>query len=323
MKNQLTAAVAALVLGAACAQQATAAPSDTAFENANPNASFLRCGTKHPSPSEAAASEKRFRDKLARVNAKKPDRPGGGNGNGGGGGGGEEPPPPELPGSQSILIDTYIHVICTGDGGECAANSTQINDQMQVLVDAFASTPYTFQVAGIDQSNNSGWYTAGPGSSAEIQMKSTLRQGDAGDLNMYISNPGGGLLGWATFPEWYAGDPDDDGVVVLGASLPGGAAEPYNEGDTATHEVGHWLGLYHTFQGGCRGNGDFVSDTPAVRSPNYSCSADVDSCRKDPGLDDLQNYMDYVTDLCMDRFSAGQVVRTWEQSQAFRTVLVP
>ena len=323
MRKIISTAVASAVLASLSAANSLAAPSDSAFDNANPNASFLRCGTKHPSPAEAAASEKRFRDKLARVNAKKPDRPGGGNGNGGGGGGGEEPPPPELPGSQSILIDTYIHVICT-DSGQCPANSTQITEQMQTLVDAFANTPYTFQVAGMDQSNNSNWYTAGPGSPEEIAMKSTLRQGDAGDLNMYISNPGGGLLGWATFPEWYDdSDPADDGVVVLGASLPGGGAAPYNEGDTATHEVGHWLGLYHTFQGGCRGNGDFVSDTPAVRSPNYSCSADVDSCRKDPGLDDLANYMDYVTDSCMNRFSAGQVVRTWEQSQAFRTVLVP
>ncbi len=324
MKNLIGVAAASTLLAGFYATHSLAAPADTAFDNANPNASFLRCGTKHPSPSEAAASEKRFRDKLARVNAKKPDRPGGGNGNGGGGGGGGGggPPPPQLPGNSSILIDTYIHLICTGSG-QCPANSSQINQQMNVLNAAFADTPYTFQVAGMDQSNNSSWYTAGPDSPAEVAMKQALRQGDAGDLNVYISNPGNNLLGWATVPEWYAGDPRDDGVVVLGASLPGGGAAPYNEGDTATHEVGHWLGLYHTFQGGCRGNGDFVSDTPAVRSPNYSCSADVDSCRKDPGLDDLANYMDYVTDSCMNRFSAGQVVRTWEQSQAFRTVLVP
>ena len=323
MRKIVSTVAASVLLASFSAANSVAAPSETAFENANANASFLRCGTKHPSPSEAAASEKRFRDKLARVNAKKPDRPGGGNGNGGGGGGGgEEPPPPELPGNSSILIDTYIHLICT-DGGQCPANSNQINQQMNVLNAAFADTPYTFQVAGMDQSNNSNWYTAGPGTSAEVQMKSSLRQGDAGDLNMYISNPGSGLLGWATFPEWYAGDPNDDGVVVLGASLPEGGAAPYNEGDTATHEVGHWLGLYHTFQGGCRGNGDFVSDTPAVRSPNYGCPVGTDSCRKDPGDDDVFNYMDYTDDSCMFQFSAGQVFRTWEQSQAFRAVLVP
>lgn len=81
--------------------------------------------------------------------------------------------------------------------------------------------------------------------------------------------------------------------------------------------MGHWLGLYHTFQGGCRGSGDFVDDTPAVRSANYGCPVGTDSCRKTPD-DDVFNYMDYTDDSCMFRFSDGQVVRAYEQSLQYR-----
>lgn len=311
--------IPAVAIASLCSVNAHSAPNEKAFENANSNAAFLRCATKHPTPEEAERLEKRFKlDKLAKA-AKKPSGTPGGGGNGGGGGGGGTDPGPTLPSDGSILIDTYVHIICDNTGA-CAATENQVNDQMNVLNAAFTNTPYTFQLRTVTRSNNSTWLTAGPDTTAEQQMKAALRQGDAGDLNMYVSNPGGGLLGWATFPSW-VDNLADDGVVLLGASLPGGAAAPYNEGDTATHEVGHWLGLYHTFQGGCRGSGDFVSDTPAVRSPNYGCPVGVDSCRKQAGEDDVFNYMDYTDDACMYRFSEGQVIRAFEQSSTYRDLL--
>jgi Pregnancy-associated plasma protein-A len=218
--------------------------------------------------------------------------------------------------SGSVTVPVYYHVVNKGKG---VANgdvpTTMLKAQIDVLNASYSgatggvNTPYRFVLAGVDRTTNVEWFNAGPGTAAEREMKTALHVGNAGVLNFYTNNAGGFLLGWATFPFWYAGDPLMDGVVCLYSSLPGGSEVPYNEGDTATHEVGHWLGLFHTFQGGCAANyNDFVADTPAERKPAFGCPTGRDSCPKE-GVDPIENFMDYTDDPCMYKFTEGQSAR--------------
>ena len=220
-------------------------------------------------------------------------------------------------------INVYFHVINKGSGiANGDVSDSMINAQMRVLNDAFAPWGWSFILESVNRTTNATWYTAGYGSNAEREMKSALRQGSADDLNIYSLNPGGGLLGWATFPSSYKPQPEQDGVVVLFGSLPRGGEEPYDEGDTATHEVGHWMGLYHTFQGGCARNetrgGDLVADTSAESGPAFGCPVGRDSCPRLPGLDPVTNFMDYTDDSCMFQFSAGQDTRMDAQFTTYR-----
>jgi len=126
-------------------------------------------------------------------------------------------------------------------------------------------------------------------------------------LNLWTCNLGQSLLGYAQFP---GGAAATDGVVILYSSLPGGSAAPYNLGRTATHEVGHWLNLYHIWGDdgtGCNGS-DNCADTPNQGGENYGCPAyPHPSCSNTSDM--FMNYMDYTDDACMYMFTNGQASR--------------
>ncbi|KAK1471173.1 metalloprotease [Colletotrichum tamarilloi] len=219
-----------------------------------------------------------------------------------------------------ININIYWHVVAaneTVDGGFHPQST--LDRQLAVMNGAFAPHDVQFTQVGADWTINASWAAESP---VSITMKKALRKGTYADLNIYFI-PDTPLLGFASWPDAVVVGSDEfymDGVVIRAASVPGGSLSPYNGGHTATHETGHWLGLYHTFQGDeCGGDGDFVDDTPFEAEEAFGCPIGRDTCPDLPGADPVTNYMDYSDDACFTHFTSGQGVRMhsfWDKYRA-------
>lgn len=228
-----------------------------------------------------------------------------------------------------VKIKTYIHVITTDEGAGGVSNN-QIKRQMKVINAGFAGKTakkaaggkFKFVLKKTTRTANTSWYNwyLNPDDTEPAEMiaaKTALREGTKKDLNVYVAGLQGGLLGYATFP---GGDLNVDGLVILNESMPGGSASPYNKGDTATHEIGHWMGLYHTFQGSCSKKNDHVGDTPAQKAGQniFKCNPKLDTC-KAKGKDPIHNFMNYASDACINMFTKGQQKRmnkVWAATRA-------
>ena len=231
----------------------------------------------------------------------------------------------------------------SADGGYLS--DERVAEQIRVLNEGFAGTGFSFVLEEIDRVKQPEWFNLVSsngglprfyrGSGKEVKMKQYFYDDSTSEtLNIYSASLAQSLLGWAYFPSDFtdAATLDDplpkyrDGVVVDYRSLPtvqGDTGDSsvytnYGEGDTATHEVGHWLELYHTFQGGCSDPGDYVADTAPEASPAFRCPKGRDTC-EGGGLDPITNFMDYTYDSCMTEFTGGQAARmqmAWTEYRA-------
>ena len=233
-----------------------------------------------------------------------------------------------------ITIPTYVHVIHNGTLGEqftYASNPSYIQNQIKVLNVGFrgeegmylpnpngrsydrysvsnADTKIQFCLAGTTATDKASWYSMIEDSAEEERsMKTVLKIGGMETLNVYVASPTS-LFGWVPYyPSEIKNQKEAvlDGVVILNDSMPGGIASPFNEGDTLTHEVGHWLNLAHTFDRGCKGLGDYMDLAPPSadymskaakeKEAHFECPVNLDDCTNDWGKKTpIHSFMSYV-----------------------------
>jgi len=207
-------------------------------------------------------------------------------------------------------VPVYVHVM-RDDQGHGNVTDGQITQQIAVMNQAFVNLDFSFNLIDVSRHYNTAWHY----DQQSVRYRSLTRQGGANALNIWVVNIRN--LGVGTFPWDYPRQGAVDGIRVDYESLPGGSIIHFNLGGTAAHETGHWVGLYHTFQGGCTTTNDQVDDTPAQSTPTTGCPATRDSCPA-PVTDPIHNYMDYSWASCYEECTQGQAARASRMWAAYR-----
>lgn len=219
------------------------------------------------------------------------------------------------PKATALGIPIAFHVLTDGKSGKIT--DRQVSTLIDNLNWAFRNSPFSFYLYRVDTTQDKAWYG---NCVVNTKNQQKIRQKLALDtryfINVYSCKLGErGLLGRSTFPPGYPG-------AQVSAFLQGVALDPlvlgsagYPRGLALAHEIGHYLGLFHTFEtvfnpgsNGCTAPGDLVDDTPTQAFNTFgACPSNVDSCPALPGADDISNFMNYSTDACWDHFTPGQV----------------
>ncbi|KAF8643149.1 hypothetical protein AX16_009193 [Volvariella volvacea WC 439] len=211
-------------------------------------------------------------------------------------------------------IEIHWHVFSanlTVQGGWVSEES--ITEQMRVLNENYLCTGFQFTVAQIERildPRYHGGLTLQENDTLYFELAERYRVGGAEALNVYVVDLPGTLLGAATLPVYYEEIQYLDAVLIDYAALPGGSEVRFNTGKVLVHEVGHWLGLYHIFEGGCDAPGDYVDDTAPQKEPTIGCDF-RSTCGVPPTP---YNIMDYSEDVCMLDFTPGQIARMQQQT---------